>query len=155
MTATVRVALYVHSHYWEAEHRLKELRAYAHAQPGWQIVAAFRDDKAGKRRPGMKRALDSARLGQFDVLLVGPLEKVTRDARQLVSIIEQLDDANVALRSAAAPFDTSDPRSRIMLAILNIINEWELSKQLEAKRAQRAAAGRQYRRRKLSEGGDA
>jgi len=155
MTATVRVALYVKSDPWATEHQLRELRAYAQAQPGWQIVAEFRDDRAGKRQPAMKRALGSAKLGLYDVLLVGPLDRVTRDARQLASIIEQLDAAHVALRSAAAPFDTFDPRSQIMLAILSIFNEWELAKHREAKRAERALIGRQYRRRKLAEGGDA
>ncbi|MPZ70448.1 MAG: hypothetical protein GEU71_13110 [Actinobacteria bacterium] len=60
-------------------------------------------------RPGLQQALQDAARGLFDLLLVVRVDRLARSVRALASILEQLDDHDIAFRSATEPFDTASP----------------------------------------------
>ena len=83
-------------------------------QEDWRIVAHHEDRATGTKldRPGLQAALDLARQGRIDQLLVYRIDRLSRKVRQLASIAEELDTLNVVLRSATEPFDTGSPAGR-------------------------------------------
>ena len=98
-------------------------------------------------RPGLQAALDLARLGRIDQLLVYRIDRLSRKVRQLASIAEELDTLNVILRSATEPFDTASPAGRMMLQMLGVFAEFEhatIVDRITAGIERRAREGRWY-----------
>ena len=129
----VRVAIYVRRSTDEEhqpftlEAQQTKLAAYITSQPGWHLVAVFSDDASGAKldRPGLNEALAAARAGQFDILLVYRVDRFTRRIRDLSYLIDELDQAGVAFRSAIEPFDTATPAGRMMVQMLAVFAEFE------------------------------
>ena len=105
------------------------LEAFVASQPGQRITHRFSDQASGATlaRPGLQRALDAARAGQFDVLLVYRIDRLSRSIVGLMSVVEELDAAGVGLKSATEPIDTSGPVGRMLLQLLGIFAEFERS----------------------------
>jgi site-specific DNA recombinase len=103
------------------------LHAYIASQPGWRLVATFNDDASGATldRPGLSDAMAAARAGAFDILLVYRVDRFTRRIRDLSDLVDELDKAGVAFRSAAEPFDTGTPAGRMMVQMLGVFAEFE------------------------------
>ena len=103
------------------------LDKYIASQDGWQRVREFSDQMSGAslERPNLKRALAEARTGRFDLLLVYRVDRLSRSVRGLAQVLEDLDAANVAFRSATEPFDTTTPAGRMMVQMLGVFAEFE------------------------------
>ncbi len=132
-TGGLRVAIYIRRS-TDEEHQPfslevqdTRLRAYITSQPGWRLVATFRDDASGAtlERPSLTDALAAARAGRFDILLVYRVDRLTRRIRDLSHLIDDLDTAGVAFRSATEPFDTATPAGRMMVQMLGVFAEFE------------------------------
>src|SRR5207237_5066635 len=78
------------------------LASYVTIQPGWTLVAKFSDDASGATtgRPGLQQALRAARAGRFDVLLVYRVDRFSRRLSDLLGLLNELDEAEVAFASA-------------------------------------------------------
>jgi site-specific DNA recombinase len=61
------------------------------------------------------------------VLLVYRIDRISRSIVGLMAIVEELDAAGVALRSATEPIDTHGPVGRMLLQLLGIFAEFERS----------------------------
>jgi site-specific DNA recombinase len=109
------------------EAQADRLGAYVSAQPGWRLVLAYDDRMSGKQlnRPGLARALADARAGRYDLLLVFKVDRLARSVSGLAQVLEALDAAGVAFRSASEPFDTSTPAGRMMVQMLGVFAEFE------------------------------
>ncbi len=105
----------------------ERLLAYSGVQEGWQVVRQFTDQTSGAtlERPGLKTALEEAASGVFELLLVWRVDRLSRNVRQLAQLVEELDKAGVALRSATEPFDTSSAAGKMMLQMLGVFAEFE------------------------------
>ncbi|MCM3885175.1 recombinase family protein, partial [Frankia sp. R82] len=112
---TVRVGIYLrrstddeHQPY-SIEAQEERLRSYVDSQPSWSIAHRFSDDASGAttERPALQRALSAARHGLIDVLLVYRVDRLSRNLRDTVTLLEELDQAGVVFRSATEPFDTA------------------------------------------------
>jgi site-specific DNA recombinase len=129
----LRVAIYIRRSTDEEhqpfslEAQQTKLDAYVISQPGWRLVAVYSDDASGATvdRPGLRAALADARSGKFDVLLVYRVDRFTRRIRDLSYLVEELDRAHVAFRSATEPFDTATPAGRMMVQMLAVFAEFE------------------------------
>jgi site-specific DNA recombinase len=97
----------------------ERLEAFCTAQDGWRIVTHEEDRSTGAKldRPGLTQALDLAREGRIDLLLVYRVDRLSRKVRQLAQLAEELDRLGVVLRSATEPFDTGSAAGRMMLQI--------------------------------------
>lgn len=105
------------------------LEQFVASQPGMTITHRFVDKASGATldRPGLQQALDAAHAGTFDVLLVYRIDRLTRSIVGLMTIVEELDAAGVALKSATEPIDTQGPVGRMLLQLLGIFAEFERS----------------------------
>jgi site-specific DNA recombinase len=105
----------------------ERLEAFCKVQEDWRIIAHHEDRATGTKldRPGLQAALDLARQGRIDQLLVYRIDRLSRKVRQLASIAEELDTLNVILRSATEPFDTGSAAGRMMLQMLGVFAEFE------------------------------
>ncbi len=129
----VRVAAYVristdelHQPY-SLEAQEEKLQAYIASQPGWQLTTVFRDQASGATtdRPALRSALAAARAGRFDLLLVYRVDRFSRSVRGLAHLLDELDQAGVAFRSATEPFDTTTAAGRMMVQMLGVFAEFE------------------------------
>jgi site-specific DNA recombinase len=133
-TGTRRVAIYVRRS-TDDEHQpfsidaqLAALTSYVSSQPDWVLVGdPYTDDASGAstERPGLQRALRAARAGRFDVLLVYRVDRFSRRLSDLLDLLTELDDANVAFCSATEPFDTSTSIGRMLVQLLGVFAEFE------------------------------
>jgi site-specific DNA recombinase len=105
----------------------ERLGAFCKAQEGWRIVAHKQDQASGTKldRTGLQAALDLARSGAIDLLLVYRVDRLSRKVRQLAQLAEELDALEVVLRSATEPFDTGSAAGRMMLQMLAVFAEFE------------------------------
>jgi site-specific DNA recombinase len=104
-----------------------KLRAFVVSQPGeWQVVDVYSDDASGATldRPQLTRALRDAKRGRYDTLLVYRVDRFSRRLRDMVTLLDQLDEYGVAFRSATEPFDTSTPVGRMVIQLLGVFAEF-------------------------------
>ncbi len=129
----VRVALYLristdeeHQPFSLEAQRLK-LGQFVPTQPGWVHVETYEDQVSGAKasRPELDRALRDAKLGRFDVLLVYRVDRFARSLKVLVHLLEELEAAGVAFRSATEPIDTSTATGRMLVQLLGVFAEFE------------------------------
>jgi DNA invertase Pin-like site-specific DNA recombinase len=87
----------------------------------------FEEHASGGRwdRPELHRALDQLREG--DVLVVWKLDRLSRSLKDLLNILEKVNDAGAGFRSVTEHVDTTTPAGRMMLQMLGAFAEFERS----------------------------
>jgi site-specific DNA recombinase len=112
---------------YSLESQATSLDAFVASQPSLTITHRFVDQASGATldRPGLQDALAAARNGEFDILLVYRIDRLTRSIVGLMTIVEELEAAGVALKSATEPIDTQGPVGRMLLQLLGIFAEFE------------------------------
>lgn len=81
--------------------------ADANADEGWRVDGEGYDDEgwSGFRldRPALARLLADAEAGRVDVVLVEHLDRISRDLRDALEVVDRLGAAGVELHVVAAP----------------------------------------------------
>lgn len=126
--ATMRAAVYarVSTFGQEPENQLQELRRYAEAR-GWTAVEYTDRGVSGSkdRRPALDQMLADAKRRRFDVLVCWRLDRLGRNLRHLVTLIEELQSLGVAFVSLGEGIDFSTPAGELQLHILAALAEFE------------------------------
>ena len=112
---------------YSLEAQQQRLNSYVALQDGWRVVRKFEEQASGGslERPQLRRALAEARARRFDILLVYRLDRLTRSSRDLFTIVDELNEGGVELRSATEPVDLSSPVGRLMVQMLSNFAEFE------------------------------
>ena len=108
------------------ENQLLELHRYTAAR-GW-TVADYVDHgiSGGKdRRPALDTLLADARRRRFDVLVVWRLDRLGRNLRHLVTLLEDVQALGIAFVSLAEGIDATTPAGKLQMHILAAIAEFE------------------------------
>jgi len=84
-------------------------------------------------RDGLNAALDRVEKG--DVLVVWKLDRLGRNTKNVLEVIEQLTSNGVGFRSLTEGLDTTGPMGKAMLTIMAAFAELERSTMLERTRA--------------------
>ena len=104
-------------------------------------------------RPGLDECLAYLRAG--DTLVVAELSRLGRNTRNLLNLVEQLDERGVSLRILNLGLDTSTPTGRLILTILAAVSAMErdllIERTLDGLAAARARGRRGGRPRALSD----
>jgi len=142
----MRAALYarVSTSDQEPENQLGELRRYAEAR-GW-TATEFVDrgiSGAKDRRPALDEMLGAAKRRKFDVLVVWRLDRLGRNLRHLILLLDELSALGVAFVSLAEGIDATTPAGRLQLHVLGAIAEFERARIAERVRAGLERARRQ------------
>jgi len=87
----------------------------------------YEESASGGRwdRPELHRALDQLREG--DILVVWKLDRLSRSLKDLLSILEKINDAGAGFRSLTEHVDTTTPAGRMMLQMIGAFAEFERS----------------------------
>ena len=131
-----------------------DLQVDALAGAGVAAQAVYEDRASGKKesRPGLDACLKALRRG--DTLVVWKLDRLGRDLRHLVHIVQELTERGVGLRvltGQGAQIDTATPAGRLVFGIFAALAEFEreLIRErtlagLEAARARGRRGGRKF-----------
>jgi DNA invertase Pin-like site-specific DNA recombinase len=108
------------------ENQLLELRRYCEAR-GWSVYAEYTDEMSGAkdRRPGLDRLLLDGRRARFQVVVCWALDRIGRDLRHLLAVLEDLQTVNVPFVSLKEGLDLGSASGRLQLAILAALSQFE------------------------------
>ena len=130
------------------ENQLIELRAYCQAR-GWTIYREYVDEGVSgskDRRPALDQLVTDAKRRRFDVMLAWRLDRVGRNLRHLVLLLEDLQAIGVGFVSLNEGIDLGTPAGRLQLHILAALSEFERCRIQERVRAGLARARAQGKR---------
>src|SRR5258708_33727927 len=111
-----------------AETQLYDLRELA-KQRRYEIVYEYTDTISGakSKRPGVGQLLADARRNRFDVVLVAAFDRVARNVRHFLEVLDELSHLNIEFVSLRENIDTGGPLGRAMVVIVGAIAELEKS----------------------------
>jgi DNA invertase Pin-like site-specific DNA recombinase len=118
------------------ETQLLDLREMA-KQRGYQVVHEYIDVISGSKakRPGLDQLLADARRHRFDIVLVAAFDRIARNVRHFLDVLDELNHLGIEFVSKRENIDTSGPLGRAMLTIVGAISELERSLIVERVRA--------------------
>jgi DNA invertase Pin-like site-specific DNA recombinase len=125
----------------EPENQLQELRRYTIAR-GWTAVEYVDKGVSGAkdRRPALDQLLADARRRRFDVLGCWRLDRLGRNLKHLVTLLEELTALGIAFVSLNEGIDATTPAGKLQMHILGAIAEFERARIAERVRAGLARA---------------
>ena len=153
---TQRAAVYARVSTLEqtTENQLAELRRYIEAR-GWTAQEYIDEGVSGAKesRPALDSLLRDARRRRFDVVVCWRLDRLGRNLKHLITLLEDLPGARGRLRvSLNEGIDATTPAGRLQMHILGAIAEFERARIAERVRlglARVRAQGKQLGRPKL------
>ena len=124
------------------ENQLIELRRYCEAR-GWSVAKEYIDQGVSgskDRRPALDDFSVDARRRRFDVLVCWRLDRLGRNLKHLVTLLEELQSIGIGFVSLGEGIDLSTPAGRLQLHILAALAEFERARIQERVRAGLARA---------------
>ncbi len=120
----------------EPENQLAELRRYAAARR-WEATEYVDHGVSGSRdrRAALDALLRDARRRRFGVVVCWRLDRLGRNLRHLVTLLDDLQALGVAFVSLGEGIDCTTPAGRLQLHILAALAEFEKSRIAERVRA--------------------
>ena len=108
------------------ENQLLELRRYCQAR-GWTLCEDLDEGISGtkERRPALDRLLSDARRRRFDVLVCWRLDRLGRNLKHLITLLDELQALGIAFVSLAEGIDATTPAGKLQMHILGAIAEFE------------------------------
>ena len=139
-----RVAIYarVSTNEQTTENQLLELRAYVETRD-WGLTREYIDEGvsgAKDRRPALDQLLGDARRRRFDVVACWRLDRLGRNLRHLVTLLDELHALGIAFVSLGEGIDCTTPAGRLQLHILAALAEFERARIQERVKAGLARA---------------
>lgn len=100
----------------------------------YNVDRVFQEKVSAKdtNRPELKAMLDFVREG--DSIVIHDFSRLARSTKDLLEIVETLEDKRVTLVSAKENIDTSTATGKLMLTMIGAINEFERTNLLERQR---------------------
>jgi DNA invertase Pin-like site-specific DNA recombinase len=110
------------------ETQLLDLRELA-KQRGLEVVREYTDVISGAKakRPGLDQLMADARRRRFDVVLVAAFDRIARNVRHFLDVLDELNHIGIQFISLRENIDTGGPLGRAMLTIIGAIAELERS----------------------------
>jgi len=110
----------------EPENQLQELRRYCEAR-GWSSIEFVDRGVSGAkdRRPALDELIAAAKRRKFDVVVCWRLDRLGRNLKHLVTLLDELQALGVAFISMGEGIDCTTPTGRLQLHILAALAEFE------------------------------
>src|SRR5215813_9017238 len=110
----------------EPENQLQELRRYTEAR-GWSAMEFVDRGVSGAkdRRPALDQMILDAKRRKFDVAVCWRLDRLGRNLRHLVTLLDELQALGVAFVSMGEGIDCTTPAGKLQLHILAALAEFE------------------------------
>src|SRR5262249_48034435 len=108
------------------ENQLAELRRYTSARDWTSHEYVDRGVRGAKdRRPALDEGLRAARRRQFDVLVCWRLDRLGRNLRHLITLLDELQALDIAFVSLAEGIDATTAAGKLQMHILGAIAQFE------------------------------
>ena len=110
-----------------AENQLLELQTYLGARD-WTAAVQYVDHGVSgtkQSRPALDALVKDAKRRKFDVLVCWRLDRLGRNLRHLVTLIEELQTLGIAFVSLGEGIDCTTPAGKLQLHILAALAEFE------------------------------
>jgi len=121
----------------EPENQLRDLRRYVQARDWSATEYVDRGVSGAKdRRPALDQLLADAKRRRIDVVVCWRLDRLGRNLKHLITLLEELQALGVAFVSLAEGIDATTPAGKLQMHILGAIAEFE-----RARIAERVKAG--------------
>jgi DNA invertase Pin-like site-specific DNA recombinase len=161
MSTTIRrAAIYARVSTLEqtTENQLAEVRRYVEAR-GWSSHEYVDTGVSGAkdRRPALDNLVSDARRRRFDVVVCWRLDRLGRNLKHLITLLEDFQALGIAFVSLAEGIDATTPAGRLQMHILGAIAEFErarIAERVKLGLARVRAEGRRLGRPPLTIGGD-
>lgn len=112
----------------------------------FEIVATLSDSVSGTKneteRAGLAELLALAAKGEIDCLIVSSLDRLGRNTRLVLSLVEKLENNHVDLISCKESLDTSTPSGQFVLTIFAALGQLERDNIVERTTSGRNARGK-------------
>jgi DNA invertase Pin-like site-specific DNA recombinase len=110
------------------ETQLLDLRELA-KQRGFEIVHEYSDVISGSKakRPGLDQLMADARRHRFDLVLIAAFDRVARNVRHVLEVLDELNHLGIEFISLRENIDTSGPLGRAIVVIVGAIAGLEAS----------------------------
>jgi len=110
----------------EPENQLQELRRYTEAR-GWSAIEFVDRGVSGAkdRRPALDQMISDAKRRRFDIVVCWRLDRLGRNLRHLVTMLDELQALGVAFVSMGEGIDCTTPAGKLQLHILAALAEFE------------------------------
>ncbi|MBP1934406.1 recombinase family protein [Ammoniphilus resinae] len=113
---------------YSIDEQLRLLRERCKSQ-GWEVYQEYADrgisGKSIDARPQLKKLLDDAGKKVFDMVLVWKTNRLARNIKDLLNMVDLLDKRNIAFRSYSENIETETPAGKLQLHMLAAIAEFE------------------------------
>lgn len=131
----------------EPENQLAELHRYA-ALRGWTATPYTDHGVSGSResRPALDALMKDARRRRIDVVVCWRLDRLGRNLKHLITMVDELHALGIAFVSLNEGIDATTPAGKLQLHILAAIAEFERARIQERVRAGLARAKAQGKR---------
>jgi DNA invertase Pin-like site-specific DNA recombinase len=108
------------------ENQLREVWRYVQAR-GWSSQEYVDTGVSGAkdRRPALDRLVTDARRRRFDVVVCWRLDRLGRNLKHLITLLEDFQALGIAFVSLAEGIDATTPAGRLQMHILGAIAEFE------------------------------
>ena len=129
----------------DPENQLQELRRFVEVR-SWPEAAEYVDvgvSGSTLTRPALDRLVRDAKRRRVDVLVVWRLDRLGRNLRHLVMLLDELQALGVAFVSLGEGIDCTTPAGRLQLHVLGALAEFERARIAERVQAGLARARRQ------------
>lgn len=136
--------------------QIRELEAYAQKQ-GWEVLQVIRDKMSGTKsandRAGLRKVLDGARQGKYDVLLFWSLDRLSREGtKETLDYLQTLTANGVKWHSYTEQYLSSlGPFADVVISLLSTLAKQErirISERTKAGLERAKAEGKTLGRRK-------
>lgn len=100
------------------------------------VQELFTEQRSGKNadRPSLEELLKYIRVGAGDTVVVTKLDRLARNVKDLLDIVQQIEDKGASLKILDLGVDTSGPMGRFILTLLGAVAEVERVMMLERQR---------------------
>ena len=99
------------------------------AKKGYELVGGYSDEgisgKTIEQRPQLQDLLEDCRNDEFDVVIIWKLSRLSRRLIDTLSIIEELNQNEIALESVSEKTDFTSTSGIFMTQVMASMNEFE------------------------------
>ena len=133
------------------QHQRQKCSALADLED-WVLVAILEDAGLSAKslhRPGLQEVLGMVRARKVQAVIVYKLDRLTRNQKDLIDLLETFHRYRVKLVSVSEHLDTESATGRMLVSILGVIAEWErgiISERTSAALGQLKRNGRRFSR---------
>ena len=126
--SNLRAAIYVRVSTFDQnpDNQLEELRRFTDAR-GWDVQEYVDHGVSGakERRPALDVMVADAKRRRFDAIVVWRLDRLGRNLKHLITLVDEMTALGIAFVSLAEGIDATTPAGKLQLHILGAIAEFE------------------------------